>query len=452
MCTGLQDMRAEVKENIRFATTMLTKDFFDEALYRPIFQIISQYYFEYAGLLDVQVFRMNVDAQANLNPEKKLTYKQKFQELFERNIRKDKFMFSVRLFKASHRDTEYRKVLSLSADAFSVGTEEGYFKSRKVLDQGLLKLDNQVREGSEESNMRESGDAFLAQWRKRRRDPRANLNYLPFHIPVLDDKFGGINLKETVFVAGAPGQYKSTWVRNLIHKTVLHGNNVVVGQGEMTNEQFKIGLYSIHSMERKFSLLHGIPKDAFKFPHKFLDQKEQEAQIKAVVQDFDSNPEYGVLHSFTFTTNFTVADLYRKFQTYQSQFNIDLVVIDELRHLESSKLRHTDREALGATVKELDKGVKSFNGGRGLRCVVLHKVNRENEKFAMEKGFYPLRALAESDETAKAANISIWVLQTEAHKGDNELKMGVNKARDGEGSFEWMNIVVPDTGYVSPKN
>lgn len=446
--TSNSKLRNETIDNLHMVDSRLTSGMFDE-FYRPMYLMITKYYRDYGGLIDHQVFNINVD-RSEVDQDKKTLFKIKFKEILDRNIRKDKLLSAVAALAFDRKSDIYMRALQDAVSSYD-GTPEGLMKSKETLDSGISRLDSEIPSGSEDFDVKSYGKSFLNLWRKQRRDPTVGNDFLPFYIPKLDEILGGIDLKQFCVLFGASGHYKSTLARNIIYRNVISGKNVVVGQGEVTTKEFMNGIYALHSAHPKFGLGFGLDKDVMKFPYRFVDSRDLEDNLTKVVEDFSVCSDYGQLKVFSFTDNFKVPDLERKISRYQSLFPVDLLVLDEIRHLRPTRVRSQRREEFSDLVLELDHFIKSFNFGKGIRCIGLHKANRKSQEFALENGYYTLRALGESDEFEKAANVAMWVLQTLEMEESNELKTGICKARDAEGSFDFMMFVNPPTGFIEQK-
>lgn len=448
ICTSHESLRKETVENIRQAVSHLKPKMFS-GVDAPIYELIIKYFLNYNGLIDKEAFLFNLQNKG-LTIDRQQEYEVRFVEIYERNIRRDKFVAAVYTFASNFRNSRYLEVLTDAVKKVD-GTEEAYSASRKLLDLGVAEIDEGVRSGNSTTNLRSDSKSFLALFKKRKRDPGSDDAYLPFGIPFLDDELGGITHKNLVFLSGYTGHFKSTTSKLICYHNFLNGKNIVVGQGEVTESEFRNGLYSLHSTHPKFNLGVGITKDQIKFPHKYKDQADLEENLSKVVDDFSTNPEYGNYFQFTFPPRCVVGDLDRILRNYQTAFNIDMFVLDEIRHIAAVR-RGSYREEFGSVILEMDRLVKTFNGGIGLRCICLHKVNRRSFEFAQENGYYELSSLAESDESEKCANLSIWTLQTSQMETDNELKIGVNKSRDGRKNFSHMMYVDGKTGLIGEKS
>jgi replicative DNA helicase len=255
-----------------------------------------------------------------------------------------------------------------------------------------------------------------------------------FGLPELDEKLpGGLLPGEMALVLGFTSSGKTAWCCSWAwHAVTQQGRNVVIFTSETLRPQLRVKIASRHSRDPRFGLAKGLNSRDIRAGTLKTDE---ESALRAVLDDFSTNPGYGKCYIVQVPRGFTVSGVEGRLNAIDRQFHPDLVIIDYAQLLRSGRARKDTREEQGETVKDCKELAATFRGGHGVPLVSPWQVNREGRKAMKERGGY---SLLDTAETAEAANTPDLILSLADPDADTSrgravhMELGVPKNRDGE--------------------
>lgn len=125
-----------------------------------------------------------------------------------------------------------------------------------------------------------------------------------------------------------------------------------------------------------------------------------------------------------------------KLRAYQSIFNVDVVIIDELQMLSAAQKREREREELNQVVRAAKQLAVDFDGGRGVPVISPWQMSRNAWEEAQKNGGrYTRSSLSETAEAERRADVVISMYKHPESR--SRVSAQVLKQRSGPiGDFE----------------
>jgi replicative DNA helicase len=266
-------------------------------------------------------------------------------------------------------------------------------------------------------------------------------------IPSIDDRTSGFQNGELILIAGYTGEGKSMFAAQTAwHAAVEQGKNVFFATSETIRPQVRRRILARHSRQQQFGLREGFNTTDLK--NATLSDEHIDL-LNDVVHDLGHNPAYGKLYIAQIPRGGSLGFLEARLQRQQSQWNIDLLIVDYLALLRPERRRGTQREELSDILKDAKILATSFNQGKGLPLVSPWAMSQTAWKDAREKDRYTLANLADTSEAEKSSDILISLL---GHSDSRrEVKGQLLKNRDGDAANEFDLTTDFRSAYLSER-
>jgi replicative DNA helicase len=448
---GLLVADTDFGDRVNLCGRELTNEHFVGRL-QGLYHLIKRYYFLTTTKLPWEKCAEALVAK-NVSEDELLKYKLLYEKCCSLAQEDASFRFSIEVLK---EQTNREKLVDTLVDAMEILQEgkkigrkemQGYSDSREFLTSSLSKLDRMegldVREGS----VNEDGDRVLAEYAAAKK--KESIGLLT-GLTEIDSLTFGLQPGELMLVAGYTGDCKTTTCINIAHHVVYKlKKNVVYATGETLLEQVRRKVVSLRSRDEKYGYREGLSLGDVKSGK--LTEKQEEV-LKKVLADIQYG--YGRFQIFQFPYRATLDFIRNRVSMYQTDFPVDLVIIDEVRLLRSGARRQSIWEEMDDLLKAMKQFAVSFNGGKGVPVITPYQVNRTSWKEAVEgKQCYTKSCLSNSSEAEKSSDIIMSNLRMPFDKGGNEreIRCSVLKYRDGREINEFLLECDLDKGYVGSR-
>lgn len=310
---------------------------------------------------------------------------------------------------------------------------KGHEDARAFLLESFSAIDRDLTlQEAPEGDVREESRDFMEDYLEREvaHEEGRNLG-IQTGIQDLDEKIGGLQNGEVVLVAGYAADGKSSLCAQVAwHASVKQGKNVVFFTTETHRDTMRRKIVARHSTEKQFGLSDGLNTRDLKNGTLTVAQR---GTLKEVLRDLSTNEDYGILYIIQVPRAATIASLEQRLNRLQRKFNVDLVVMDYLALLASSRTRGSNREELVEIMKDTKRMVTTFDNGRGVPIISPWQVTREARVNAEKIGMYSSASLAETAEATNTTDIILSILApVDNSERRTEVTMQILKNRDGE--------------------
>jgi len=418
------------KSRIDRAVRLLTEDYF-VTRFKVLFAFTKKFYFL---TLEQPTFdNMWSQVTFDFKEDESFMYKVIWDKIQEaKPVSCAEFKLSVALLKDKFRSEKLLDGLVSAAEILKGDNEKGenrYFSARKELTEKLAELDAVDIVEVAEGDLTEEGKFVLKEYADSKKS--SGMGVLT-GVSSLDGLTGGLKRGELMLVAGFTGDCKTTFCINLAYNAVFkQKKNVVYATGETLRQQIRRRVISLHSTDPKFGLAKGISYTDIK---KGILDSSQEKVLVSILDDMKEG-DYGRFMVLQFPHKASVDYIRNQLSRYTGDFDIDLVIIDELRLLNSGRKRQAKWEELDDLIVATKQLAVTHDNGKGVPIVSPYQVSRKAwEEIITSKGSkgYRKTCLANSSEAERSADIVMSILKVD--KGDSiptEAKCSVLKYRDG---------------------
>ncbi len=230
----------------------------------------------------------------------------------------------------------------------------------------------------------------------------------------LDRKILGLNKSDLILIAGRPGMGKTVFGLNLAHNSCTKSNATAAFFSlEMSKEQIVQRLLAAHTNTDLTSIKSGK-----------LDESDWD-RIKNGSEEL-SEMKFYIDDSF----NLTVNEILSKARRLKMQSGLDLIVIDYLQLMESSKKTENRVQEISSISRALKQMAKELD----CPVIALSQLSREVEKRADKRPI--LSDLRESGAIEQDADIVMFLYRDDYYNDDSDKKgiveITVAKHRNGE--------------------
>ena len=237
------------------------------------------------------------------------------------------------------------------------------------------------------------------------------------------------------FIAGTFITHNSQFAGNCAwFAAIEQGRNVLVITLETARGQYRRRILCRHSNKPSVGKIGGILYKNVK-TGQFSDKQEKELWVK-VVQDFCTNPGYGVLDITQATEGMTIEEVSAKARSFEDRHGVPLhmIVVDYLALMGAKRARKGRQEELNDILREAKGFSTSFDNGRGVVFMAPHQTKQARREIVRpESGkFYTVRDYSDTSEAGKTIDVGIMLLRTEELEEVHELAASLVKCRDAE--------------------
>jgi hypothetical protein len=279
----------------------------------------------------------------------------------------------------------------------------------------------------------------IEKYKKMKENPESSFG-IQTGINGIDNFCHGLGRGQFMLVGAFTEHGKTTFALNMSLQAIHAGWNVAYISLEMSHDEIKEKMYTLHTCYPKFKekykhLKNSVGKvDINKVAFGTLDPLEEELYLKAV-EDLGEgdNDKYG--HFYIWqpeSTITTISDIEFKLMDIQQQFKandreLDLVVIDYLSLLGIDRTDKTNdhNQDLNNTIKATKRLCLTFNNGKGVALLSPFQISRGAYKEAAKnEGKYDSTALSNAHEAERSADIviTLWVDEEMRHSGVTKIQ------------------------------
>jgi replicative DNA helicase len=327
-----------------------------------------------------------------------------------------------------YRSIKFEEALVKAQDGLS---QAGYEKAKQTLLKDLSGVEIGGVDMSQDGNvLDEFGDVYKEVGNAK--DIRMT-QAIDFGLPGLDNKLLGVRRGELLIIAAWTGAGKtSLCVNTAVYSSCVQRRNVVYVTTETIRSPLRRRIYARMSKLPVFANGGYIPisSQAMKSGELTPDMKKTMDAMKGWREATD----LGVLEVVQAPAYPTCAWLRGKLLQLESQYPIDLVIMDDIRSLVPPVRRRQEYEELTLIVRDM-KAIARTHANRGVPVISPHHINREAYKKMIEsagtaRGF-DMSGLAGSSEVEKRADIIIG-LWYDANQDPHSVRGDLLKVRDGQ--------------------
>lgn len=229
----------------------------------------------------------------------------------------------------------------------------------------------------------------------------------------------GIKPGEMWVHAGFPGELKTMFALNWAYNLATrYRTNTAYWSLEMSYENVRRQIYSIHSAHLRWRLLGYKPLDYRKIRDGGLTPEEEEF-YKLVIEDFTTNPEYCDIDILCPDHDVTTAEIKMETEIMHKQKEIGLLVIDHGLNVVAGKGQKSKDYVteLNRIVRDTKKVALHFNHGEKIAVCLLFQLNRAGKEEAdKNEGRYRINALTYANEVEKSADVITTTYLNEDHR------------------------------------
>ena len=429
----------------------LSDEYFSD-LNKNVFVVMKRYYRLTMCRISKQEF-MDALRAHKISEARILQYDVLLDDLYESDILSDsQFLFIQQLLIETTCVYKFGQALVESADVLENGKKygkiirKGYSDAKDKLYELVADIDRLNKEYAPEGDVNKEA----SEMRQELVDAKLILDKgIRTRIEVIDNLTGGLRNGELILIAGFTGDCKTTLCINIAEDVVYtQKKNVIYATGETLRTQVRRKLISVRSRDSKYGQSSGLVYESIK---KGKLTESEEGIYNDIVGDMCSG-DYGKLIVFQFPHKATLDYIKSQLTRYQAEFHIDLVIIDELRLLGSSRKRVQKWEEFDELLVGLKQMAVTHNNGSGVPIITPYQIRREDWKQAIgERKPYTKTCLANSSEAERSADLIWTLLRIPESAGGNlrELRCSVLKYRDGEEIHEFFLDAELSTCYIS---
>lgn len=410
------------------ALTRIQKQFFSgkrRLLWRTLFWYFSQT----SGLPDLDQFRKFIRAQKGTTEELLLDLESHLTECQEaaQNVDEAGFTWHMGRLSEVYRSIKFDESLVKAQDDLD---KVGYVKAKQVLLKDMSNIEIGGIDMSQDGNVLvEAGELYKEIGSAK--DIRTT-QAIDFGLPSLDNKLLGVRRGEFLIIAAWTGAGKtSLCVNTAVYSSCVQKRNVVFVTTETTRDPLRRRIFARMSKLPVFEENGYLPISSQTMKSGELtpaDRKTMDA-MKGWLESTD----LGVLEVVQAPAFPSCAWLRGKLLQLESQYPIDLVIMDDIRSLVPPVRRRQEYEELTLIVRDM-KAIARTHANRGVPLISPHHINREMYKRMIDPNSPSRRmnvsGMSGASEVEKRADI-ILGLWYDADDDPHMVRGDLLKVRDG---------------------
>lgn len=348
------------------------------------------------------------------------------------------FFHLVRTIQQEQLDAKGIDLLRRTADIVVKGRQDKVTgEQQKGFDSALqyfmresqaLRIDEQTQI---HADIRTEGELVKEEYRRAEADKASALGVL-CGIPAIDEACGGVKRGELWIHAAFTGQLKTTFALNWSYNAITrYQKNVVYISLEMPREQVRRQVYVMHSANYRFQQMGFSSLDATKVQRGLLTPDEKDFYFNYVVDDFNNNPNYGILEVFHPDRQWNIRDVQAQLEIMEREFEVSMVVIDHGLLLAPNDRNKSYTVEMGSIVDDAKRMALTFNRNRGVPVVLLWQMSRTGLlEAAKHDGVYELTGLNWASNCEKTADVVTATYLGEGYREQQRTKFSHLKNRD----------------------
>lgn len=412
---------------------------FIDRIHTNLWQMLGRYY-EVTGHVMTRAALGDFLTHARADAGTRLAYEETFDLLVQTPSDEAAFRWSMDQLRELAAERATSEALTTGMEVLTRGTTgdkgqvlQGHAEARALILSKFAEIDRQLAmQDSPEGDMRGEGKDILKEYDLAEQQRRSGKSRgVGFGVPALDDRIDGLNPGELGLVVGYSSDGKTSLCVQLAWSAAVEQRkNVVLLTTETIRPQIRRRIISRHSCLPEFGIDGGINSRDIK---RGTVPPEHRAKLVDVVNDFDSNPNYGHQYIIQVPRGATMSYTEQKLLAISRMWPIDLVVADYLALWSPERRRDSTREELSAILKTAKQISTTHNDGAGVPFVSPWQVSRMARAEAERLGYYTTAALSETAEATNSADLIVSLLAPmDNDQRIAQIRAQVMKNRDGE--------------------
>lgn len=305
----------------------------------------------------------------------------------------------------------------------------GFARGRDELLISLAKLDGTSADVAPDGLLQDTVDDFIVEVANAR-DNRAMLS-LDFGWPSVDKEILGLRGGEVVLLVGWQGVGKTMAMVNIgVNNAFVQNKNVVFVTTETVWRQVRRRVIScLSKMVDGFD----VPVSSQIFKSGKLNETERTSLLQ--IQSYIKAQGHGQFMICQAPANATLEWLRAKLLQYESQFKVDILLLDDIRNMTPTVRRRQDFEEVAQLLRDFKK-IARTHANRGIPVVSPYHINRESyrqltEKEGSQRCGITMSGLASSAEAERITDVALFLWARD--DSPSTLEMTIVKNRDGAG-------------------
>lgn len=423
----------ERKDLLMFADQHLELDHFKTEVPRNVFRMVRKYYELTGGVLPITVLSDLLQKSQDIDSAKALTYEGYYVQIASHSISDHEFKYAVDALKERHSDQMTGEAMVSGFEIFQRGLEvdglplKGAKEAREYVYQEFAKIDRlDLTDNAPEGDMRFDGASMWQNYLDRK-SGKIGQGVLS-GISSFDAMTGGFHNGELSLFCAYTNQGKTQFcTQTAWHTAVVQGQGVFFATSETVREVVLRRIYARHSRLPQFEMPQGLDSEDIK--RGSLTPK-QETVLKAVMDDFHTNPNYAPLYIAQIPSGATNTYVEQRMKRAATEFHVALGVWDYLALFKATVRRQGEREEFNQVIREAKTFSVGFDDGRGVPIISPWQIKQSEFMNACRNGYYTLGSLADTSEAEKSPDGIYAMLRMPESK--HEAMIQVLKARDSD--------------------
>lgn len=327
------------------------------------------------------------------------------------------------------RQEQFSSILIKAMEILKVGSEYSGKGLASALDYLNMNMPRQFVESD--------GEVVDLRTEYTQREQAGHFSGQPTGFTALDELTDGQQKGELWIFGAYTGQGKSFLLQNILYnRRMKYGLRGALFSTEQQINQIKRRVGCLHSRDPKFNLPGGVKYWDVK--RATLSKEQRRIWLDEVLPDWEST-SYPECFLMTAPARSTIGSLFRRAEEIHSKVPLDFIIIDYLSQLRATSQRGgIERDQLSELIIESKACAMAFDDKRGIPVLTAAQTNPASWAIAQETGKYPLRAIADSAEAERSADLLAYLLRRPKEIEQRSIKVGVAKYRDGEGEVDFM--------------
>lgn len=238
------------------------------------------------------------------------------------------------------------------------------------------------------------------------------------------------------------GELKTSLSLNYTYNnSFIYGRNIFYAILEMTYEQLRKQLYSIHSSHGKF-VTDWNKKDGYigldyrQIRDGTLSTKDEE-RLKIIAQDFETSCK-GKIYVWRPSDEVKLGDIKRKAEMFHNKYECHGLIIDHMGLVRPTHRSNDYVVSLNSVVRDAKLLALNFARGKSIPLLALFQINRQGKLRADKNdGRYDFSSIAYANEVERSSDVLTYTYLNDELRKEGKFYMGCLKNRDGP-SFERM--------------
>lgn len=245
---------------------------------------------------------------------------------------------------------------------------------------------------------------------------------------------GGKRGRMWIVTAYAKGG-KSITGLNLLYHVAKCGLNVAIVTNEQTTSDIRTMLVCRHS---HLFINGGLEYN--RVEEGKLDAK-QEAILRRVVEDLQTNTAMGRVHYFKTPHGTTIGEVRGMLESIHQRTPLAAVMIDHTGLFAPTRKQDSQTANAAAVMMELKDLALNF-GADGLWVIACHQISREGYENAIKRGgYYIPKDMANTVEAERSCDLMLYAYRDEDLIDASEIRLGVAIDRHGPGEIKGWSLM-----------